>query len=897
MNREAENLFHELADLPAEQRREYYVREHVPRDVSGEVEALLRFDTGSDHALADCVAGSAERTLQQRASPQPGARCGPYRLTRLLGRGGMGAVYLGERDDGEVEQRAAIKLLRYGGNEPWFQDRFLRERRILAALSHTGIARLLDAGHTAEGQPFLAMDYIDGQPVDVYAQKLDLRGKLALFLEICDAVSYAHRNLIIHRDLKPSNILVNRSGEPKLLDFGIAKILSEAHNDGSPSPDRTQTRERLLTPDFASPEQVRGGAQTTATDIYSLGAVLYKLLTGSSPHSFAGDAPGEIEAAICTRDPLAPSRANREIPRDLDYILGKALRKEPGERYASVDALADDLRAFLEWRPIRARSGNVWYRARKFMRRYRLPVLAAVLTVAGLSVGLYVANRERAISQRRFEQVRRIANKALALDNVIRDLAGGTKAREEIVSMSEEYLSGLANEARSDQDLAYEVADGYMHLALIQGTPTSANLGRPADAEASLKKADALLEAILKTSPRNRKALSAAAETEHNLMILAETEHRGDAESGHRHEKALEYASRAAAHIDAFLAVPPVSATDKRDAARLLSNIALAHKNLHLHPASIRYARRAAEIGRSSGGDIVVSNALSVQADSLRLSGDLDGAVRAIQEATALVEKAAFPNERARRNTLFNVLWREGVILGEPDLSLDRTADAIAVLRRAYELTEAGAEQDLNDANVRIVLASAARELGPLLTIGDPKQALAIYDHALLRLREARNNHARRSEAALLAGSSYALRRLNRAGEARQRIDLAIRLLREMNEYPEDRIDPDSDAETVHAALGDHFAETGEPAQAAETFRELLAKIAAFKPDLANDLRNAVRVAGIEKTLAVIDRRMANREEANAMTASQIELWRGWLGKLPGNPFVLRQLSAASAAN
>jgi len=406
MNREAEILFHELVDLSPDQREECFRERVVPPDVRAEVEALLRFDSESDHMLTECVSSIAALTIQASPVTRDGDRCGPYRLGRVLGRGGMGTVYLAERDDGEVDQRVAVKLLRYGGDEPAFRDRFLRERQILANLSHPGIARLLDAGQTGDGQPYLVMEYIDGSPIDVYAERLDPREKVALFIQVCDAVSYAHRNLIVHRDLKPSNILVDGSGRVKLLDFGIAKILDASR-------EQTQTRERLLTPDYASPEQVRGGAQTTATDIYSLGAVFYKLLTGRSPHAPAAETQEAVEIAICLKEPVAPSRLNPGVPKDLDFVLGKALRKEPDERYPSVDAFADDLRAFLEWRPVRARSGNAWYRTRKFMRRYRLPVAAATLVLASLSAGLYVANRQRAIAQRRFQQVRQLANKVL----------------------------------------------------------------------------------------------------------------------------------------------------------------------------------------------------------------------------------------------------------------------------------------------------------------------------------------------------------------------------------------------------------------------------------------------------------------------------------------------------
>ena len=382
---EAELLFHELADLNPTQREQYFAEHRVSPEVRSEVEALLRFDSNNEHVLTESVIAAAEQSVN---AMREGSRCGAYRLMRLLGRGGMGSVYLAERADGELHHSVAIKLLRFGADEFSFHDRFLRERQILASLNHPGIAKLLDVGRTNDGQPYLVMEYIDGKPIDVYAERVDLREKITLFLQVCEAVSYAHRNLIVHRDLKPSNILVDASGRPKLLDFGIAKILNAAQ-------DQTQTRDRLLTPEYASPEQFRGDAQTAASDVYSLGAVLYKLLTGRSPHALSSQA--DVESAICRTEPERVSRVNPAVPKDLDFVLGKALRKEPDERYASADAFADELRAFLEWRPIRARSGDMWYRSRKFVRRYRLLVAAVALTVIGLSIGLYVANRERGI--------------------------------------------------------------------------------------------------------------------------------------------------------------------------------------------------------------------------------------------------------------------------------------------------------------------------------------------------------------------------------------------------------------------------------------------------------------------------------------------------------------------
>ena len=881
MNRETEILFHELVDLSPPEREACFHERQVPADVRAEVEALLHFDSGSDHILIESVSSAAAQSLQTSTPTNLNDRCGPYRLSRVLGHGGMGSVYLAERADGEVSQQVAVKLLRYWRDEPTFQARFLQERQILASLNHPGIARLLDAGHTSDGQPYLAMDYVDGSPIDVYAEKLDSREKVALFIQVCEAVTYAHRNLIVHRDLKPSNILIDGSGRVKLLDFGIAKILDV-------SQEQTQTRERLLTPDYASPEQVRGGAQTTATDVYSLGAVLYKLLAGRSPHAPAAETQEALEVAICSREPVAPSRLNADLPKDLDFILGKALRKEPDERYPSVDAFADDLRAFLEWRPVRARSGNAWYRTRKFARRYRLPVAATVLTVSSLTVGLLVANRQRAIAQHRFQQVRELANKVLALDGLIRVLPGSTKAREEIMAMSEKYLEGLRPDARTDQNLALEVADAYLTVARAEGVPYTANLGHYAQAEVSLRKADDLLDPVLDASPRNRKALLLSAAVAQDRMILANTDHRDG--------EALQEAQKAAARLDALLSLSEASKSDIQTAATYFTNIALAQKNLHHYDAAVRYARRAIELAPStSSPDGNASVGLSIVADSLRYSGDLDGALQAIMEARSRIEKAVFPGEAVRRQNLFSILWREGVILGQEDsISLQRPAEAIAVLQEAFDLTEGWAQKDPDDAASRILLASAARELGKILRHRDPQKALAVYDQALQRIREVKNNaKARRAESLLLAGSSYPLRALRRSAQAKDRLDNAFSLLRETKDYPTNRIDPDNEADAALRALGDHLAETGQALPAAAAYQELLDKIIAFKPDPQNDLRHASELSLTYGALASLDRRNGHAEDAAILETRRLEIWRHWQSKLPNNPFVLQQIAAA----
>ena len=303
MDPEVRLLFHRVADLEPHQRTLVYEETGSSDGIRSEVESLLRFNTSD--SLTGAVARVAAQMLED-GNAEIVRRCGSYRLVRLLGSGGMGSVYLGERSDGEIEQQVAIKMLRSDQQQALRKERFLQERQLLASLKHSSIVHVIDAGKTPGGQPYLVMEYVEGVTVDRFAEKLPLAERLHLFLGVCEGVSHAHQHLIIHRDLKPSNILVDSSGQPKLLDFGIAKLLAEDEASA------TQTADRLLTPGFASPEQLRGEVQSTSTDIYSLGAVLYKLLTGRSPHERAESGQlrrGAIKSGGCDagqgRDPAS----------------------------------------------------------------------------------------------------------------------------------------------------------------------------------------------------------------------------------------------------------------------------------------------------------------------------------------------------------------------------------------------------------------------------------------------------------------------------------------------------------------------------------------------------------------------------------------------------------------
>ena len=343
-----------------------------------------------------------------------------YRLVRRLGEGGMGVVYLAEREDGGFVQQVALKVLGAGAvGSPTLQERFARERQLLARLEHPGIARLLDGGMLADGQPFLAMEYVEGERIDAWCERhgLDLRQRAQLLLKVCAAVEYAHRNLVIHRDLKPANILVDARGEPKLLDFGIARLIDEEAVEGT----LTVTGQRALTLAYASPEQIEQQPLTTAVDVYGLGMVLYQLMAGQRPWQHI-TTPHQLSHAIVAGEVVPPSRSARTgdalrhaVPADIDAIALKALRRKAGERYASVDALAADLRRWLAQRPVLARRGQRLYRARRFLQRNRWPLTAAAAlllsVLAGLATSLYSLHQTRVqqrLAEQRLQQLQRM---------------------------------------------------------------------------------------------------------------------------------------------------------------------------------------------------------------------------------------------------------------------------------------------------------------------------------------------------------------------------------------------------------------------------------------------------------------------------------------------------------
>ncbi|MBK7511667.1 MAG: serine/threonine protein kinase [Chloracidobacterium sp.] len=467
-----------------------------------------------------------------------GKTIGHYRIKKRIGAGGMGLVYLAGREDSD--QLVAIKLIKRGMDTEAILKRFLLERRILSRLTHPFIARLLDSGQTDDGLPYFVMEYVEGLPLLEYCDDLKLGAKerLELFRQVCSAISYAHQNLIVHRDLKPSNILITNDGTPKLLDFGIAKLLeTESEN--------TATQARIFTPEYASPEQLNGMPITTSADVYSLGVVLYELLSGTRPFRSQTRNFTEITNKVLTQAPVRPSSVIsgepswplarhtvdddvkpqmeagkfhispadiRYLKGDVDNIILKALRKEPERRYASVQDLAEDIRRNLVGLPVTATADSRTYRARKFVKRHSTAVFAGSFIVLTLLLATsvtswqaIVARRERDKSERRFDDVRKLSNSFLfEFDDAIRNLQGATPARKLVIDRALPFLNSLAEESDGDDSLQNELAESYRKLGEIQGHPYFANVGDVAGGILSFRRSIDIGEKLVSRNPTNQ---------------------------------------------------------------------------------------------------------------------------------------------------------------------------------------------------------------------------------------------------------------------------------------------------------------------------------------------------------------------------------------------------------
>jgi len=669
-------LLDEALDLPADGRAEFLQRNAgEDAELLAAARAALVEEPNPAGALRQRVAAALAPAADESRSAE---RCGPWRFLQAIGSGGMGEVFLAERADGAFEQRVAVKVLPASVRTRELGQRLERERQILARLEHPNIARLIDGGVAEDGTPYLALEYVEGLPLDRYfaERPLALPDKLAIFLKMCDAVAYAHARLVVHRDLKPTNVLVTREGEVKLLDFGIAKLLEED--------DRGLTRsvDHLLTPRYAAPEQVEGKPATTATDVHALGLLLFELLTGARP--FGGETTSALSLAreIVEREPARPSQLarstlSRGTARDLDEICLKALRKNPEERYVSVLALADDVRRSLAGYPVAALAGARLYRARKFVARHRLAFAAATLAFAGLATGLLVALSQR--DRARASEAQARAVQGFLVDDLLLaatpEEARGRKplVQEALALAARRAATALADQPAVEHHVRGVLAEAFLrlgeldlaHAQIARERELAASLALPADAAHA---ADMRELKLLLARAANRAAADLAQNLDRDLAASAPVSARASERRWLAHaylglatQRLGNYAAAERLLREAEEGLRSVAGAGRsrlETLALLVANLTLQRKDVATEPVARRLVEETATLLGEDHPDRV--RALDSWAQVLRRLRHRKEARAAADQAIALGERVLPPGSLATfdaRLTLAFILW------------------------------------------------------------------------------------------------------------------------------------------------------------------------------------------------------------------------------------------------
>jgi tetratricopeptide (TPR) repeat protein len=750
-------IFHEVTETPVEERTARLGALCAgDRSLLEEASSLLRAADEEEHTTASFVPPEPREIEETHI----GRRIGPYRLERLLGRGGMGAVYLARRADGQFDRQVAIKLIDLPLAGGMLCERFRQERQILAGLSHPFIARMLDGGVSERGELYLAMEYANGLPIQQYCDQHSLAtaDRIELFKSVCTAVRFAHQNLVIHRDLKPDNILVLEDGTPKLLDFGTAKLLAPV--DGAAEGEFTRQGFYSYTPEYASPEQVLGLPISTASDVYSLGVLLFLLVTGELPYELKEFTTAEMVRVICERQPPKPSeKAPRgTLDSDVDAIVLKALRKEPEARYASVDQLIADLDAYLGGRAVAAHQGSFRYYAGKAARRNRLALAAsallAVTVLAGIGGVIWqarIANVERRKAEARAEDLRKLSNSLLSeIDDAIQKIPGSTAAQKLLVSVVLEHLGRTARDSAGDPQLELDLASAYTRLGNVQGNPYYQNIGDVQGALTSLDKAVSVATAVVRQQPAN----AAAA---HALGLAQES--RGTVLFGiGRTQEAVATMRSAVATLDELASRPGAEAGEMMDVASAYA--ALGDElgqggmaSLSDTVAALAAYRKALEIDeRVVRLDPSLSRALSGialrHARIADIMAETDPASALPEYRKALDGMNALPAESRKalvtQRMLAHFLENNGVALKE----VGRYKEALSYLEQARAIVQPFLAADPNDmrttADLTEILeheAECFEERAERVFTSEPADRTGDAANALKSLAEARSLH------------------------------------------------------------------------------------------------------------------------------------------------------------
>jgi len=829
-------------------------------DLRLEVEKLLEFEQIESDVLEQ-AAFSVVSENDSGSKNFVGKQIGNYQIIGELGTGGMGAVFLAERADGEFKHQTALKLIKRGMDSDAVLRRFFNERQILASLEHPNIARLIDGGTTSDGLPFFVMEYVEGTTILEFAEtkNLNLEERLNLFREVCAAVSFAHQNLVIHRDLKPSNILITNDGKVKLLDFGIAKLLK------SDEENQTATQMQIFTPEYASPEQVRGEKLTTATDIYSLGAILYELLTGNRPYKTESKNIAEIIKSVCETEPIRPSsvisrqkvsnetnqnneqqtkvkeqktnpkskiRNPKSLRGDLDNIILKALRKEPERRYSSVEQFAEDIRRHQIGLPVLASRATWSYQASKFIQRNRIGAVATVLILLTLFGGLGATLYQRNKAQRRFNDVRQLANSFLfEFHDAIENLPGSTPARELVVRRAIEYLDNLAAESENDPVLQRELGAAYAKIGLIQGNSYHSNLGDTDGAMKSYRRSLEIRQKLVDNEPRNRVLLHDLADSHEGVGDILYTVN--DLKGG------LQSYQKAVAIRETIVAEEPDNLDYRYSLANVLGKRGdisgmEGFPNLGDLPTALESYRRTValyeELIKAAPENEKYQSGYATNLHFFGMlqtvTGDSKGAISNGRKAVSIFEKliAARPNNAKYETHLMSAL----IFMRYPLIEEGQTSEAVENARRVIRTMEKMSAEDPKNAFARRSLSVSYNSLGIcLLKGGKPQEAIENHRRSLSIVEELSATDPDNGEN--LRDVSMTRQFLAEAQMATGENEAALNNFRQSVSFLEERLKPGADSIQIKddlavclIGIGKLLAAKGDFNEAAEHFRRAL---------------------------------------------------------------------------
>jgi serine/threonine protein kinase len=728
-----EEIFQHAAERPESERSEY-IKQACGDDAElrAEIESLLASDRAGQ-TIQSVIADNIRRLEEASNSSEDGRRVGAYRLLREIDSGGMGAVYLGVRSDDQYFQIVAVKMIRKGMESPSLIQRFRAERQILATLKHPNVGAILDGGEMDDGRPYIVMEYVEGEPITQASENggLSIRQRIELFRSVCSAVHYAHQKLVIHRDIKPSNVLVTPECMVKLIDFGISKPLAPEIMYGEMP--KTESSQRLMTPDYASPEQIFGKDLTTVSDIYSLGVLLFELLTGSRPYTFRDLLAAAAERNLWEQEARKPSsvaglstQAKRELTGDLDRIVVMAMDPDPARRYQSAQHLEEDLVRYLQGKPIAARKATVAYRFRKFVQRHRTAAIMACATVVVVLCAIWFDSWQSRRAARRVNQIESLTNSTISdMTERLQNSSASVETQAALFHSELQYLDQLRQSSGDDPRVLLQLSKAYRRVGNLEGSPFVANLGNFDNAMASFQKA---LETALLAHEQSPGEESTTAVIEAYHQFGQSEVFAGELKKARGHyEQCLALAGP-------FLREKPNDPLRRQLLAAayaglgyvLLSNLE-ADKAVQNHRAALQ------ALGNTPTGNEANDRILTVLyarlGDALNEVGSNAEAINIYEKTIPVAEDLVRKSPSYQNKHLVWVLYNNivGFLAGTETLNAGEAEKAQVYARKALEIEEELAASDAKNAQARSDLAYSYADMGDSLLSMRPIEAAGWY--------------------------------------------------------------------------------------------------------------------------------------------------------------------------